>query len=263
MKKNVVCALLIGRKGSVGFPGKNLYPVLGRPLVTYPLLAAQGSKYVDQLFVSTDSPEIMEIGISHGAELIERPSDLATKAALGEHVFVHGYEEIKRRLAAKGQHVELMVLLMANAATITSELIDQGIEILQKESTFDSAVTTSVYNMWSPLRARKMDSDGCLQPFVPFETFGDPSTLNCDRDSQGEVHFADMSVSVVRPHCLEKLEEGLLPQKWMGRRIASIRSWGGCDVDYEWQVPMVEFWLRKHGFQQKQNDTESCPNEKS
>ena len=85
------------------------------------------------------------------------------------------------------------------------------------------------------------------QPFVPFETFGDPATLNCDRDSQGDVWFADMGVSVVWPHCLERLEEGLLPQKWMGRRIAPIESWGGCDVDYEWQIPLVERWLLEHG----------------
>ena len=82
---------------------------------------------------------------------------------------------------------------------------------------------------------------------MPFETFGNPKTLNCDRDSQGDVHFADMGVSVVRPQCLENLEEGLLPQKWMGQRIYPIKSWGGCDIDYEWQVPLVEFWLRKHG----------------
>ena len=141
-----------------------------------------------------------------------------------------------------------MVPLFANAPTITNKLINEGVEILKKNSSLDSAVTTSIYNMWSPLRARKIDEDGTLKPFVPFETFGDPKTLNCDRDSQGNVYYADMSASVVRPHCLEKLEEGLLPQKWMGKKIAPILSWGGCDVDYEWQIPMVEFWLRKHSF---------------
>lgn len=243
-----ICALMIGRKGSTGFPGKNVHPVLGRPLCSYPLLAAKAARHVERLFVSTDSPEIAQIAAGFGAEMIARPAELATSQALGEHVFAHGHREIKRRLAAEGKRIELMVLLFANGATITGELIDQGIEILRGDATLDSAVTTSVYNMWSPLRARKLAADGCLQPFVPFETFGDPKTLNCDRDSQGEVHFADMSVSVVRPHCLENLDDGLLPQKWMGQRIAPIRSWGGCDVDYEWQMPQVEFWLRKHGF---------------
>lgn len=241
---------MIGRAGSTGFPRKNIYPILGRPLAAYPLLAAQKSKYVDEIYVSTDSPEIMEIGRRFGAKLIERPARLATKEALGEHVFVHGYQEIAKRIAGTGQTIELMVLLFANGATLTAELIDQGIEALRADERLDSAVTVSEYNMWSPLRARKVGPDGCLQPFVPFETFGDPKTLNCDRDSQGSVYFADMGVSVVRPRCLDNLDEGLLPQKWMGQHIHPIRSWGGCDIDYEWQVPMVEYWLREHGFEE-------------
>lgn len=243
----MIGALMIGRVGSTGFPGKNIYPILGRPLAAYPLMAARASRYVDRIYVSTDSPEIMEIGRQFGAELIDRPPELATKQALGEDVFVHGYREIAKRVAKDGERIELMVLLFANAATLTADMIDQGIEALRADESLDSAATVSAYNMWSPLRARKISTDGCLHPFVPFETFGNPKTLNCDRDSQGDVFFADMGVSVVRPRCLERLEEGLLPQKWMGQRIHPIKSWGGCDIDYEWQVPMVEFWLRKHG----------------
>lgn len=245
----VIAALLLGRAGSTGFPGKNLYPVLGRPLVAYPLLAAAESASVERIFVSTDSPEIAAIGAEYGAELIERPPELASPDALGEDAFVHGYNVIRDRLAVEGDELELVVLLFANAATVTGELIDRGVELLRADPTLDSAVTVSRYNMWSPLRARRLEPDGTLQPFVPFGTFGDPATLNCDRDSQGDVWFADMGVSVVRPHCLERLEDGLLPQKWMGRRIAPIESWGGCDVDYEWQVPTVEHWLRAHGRQ--------------
>ena len=214
----------------------------------YPLIAASKSKHIDRIFVSTDSPIISKIAKSYDASVIERPPELATHEALGEDVFRHGYFEVKKILDSQNKKIELMILLFANAPTITGKLIDEGIEILRKNKNLDSAVTTSIYNMWSPLRARKIDNEGTLKPFVPFETFGDPKTLNCDRDSQGEVHFADMSVSVVRPHCLEKLSEGLLPQKWMGKNIAPIPSWGGCDVDYDFQLPMVEFWLKKNGF---------------
>ena len=105
-----VCALLIGRAGSRGFPGKNLYPVLGRPLAAYPLIAAQESRHVDRIYVSTDAPEIAQIGEAYGAELIERPLELATAGALGEDAFRHGYEVIRDRLADEGQDVELMVL---------------------------------------------------------------------------------------------------------------------------------------------------------
>ena len=63
--------------------------------------------------------------------------------------------------------------------------------------------------------------------------------------SFSSVAFAE---SIVRPSCLDALHEGMLPHKWMGRRIYPLKQWGGLDVDYEWQVPQVEFWLRKHGF---------------
>ena len=242
-----VAALLIGREGSTGFPGKNTYPVLGRPLAAYPLFAARESRYVQRSYVSTDSDQLMELADEYAAEVIVRPRELCTPEALGEDAFVHGYEVIRARWAAEARGVELLVLLMANAPTVTAEMIDRGVELLRADPSLDSAVSVSRYNMWSPLRARRLDEDGCLQPFAPFEVFGDPETLNCDRDSQGDVYFADMGVSVVRSRCLENLEEGLLPQKWMGQRIAPIDSWGGCDVDYEWQIPAVEYWLRSHG----------------
>ena len=250
-QKSIICALMIGRSGSVTLPGKNILSILGKKLFEYPLIAASKSKYVERIFVSTDCPIISKISKNYNASVIKRPTELATHKALGEDAFQHGYFEIKKILKSENKKIELMVLLFANAPTITDKLINEGVEILKKNSSLDSAVTTSIYNMWSPLRARKIDEEGTLKPFVPFETFGDIKTLNCDRDSQGNVYYADMSVSVVRPRCLEKLEEGLLPQKWMGKKIAPIHSWGGCDVDYEWQIPMVEFWLKKQGFKNK------------
>ena len=240
----MIPALLIGREGSVGFPGKNTYPVLGKPLMTYPLMAAKKAKHVDAVYISTDSSKIKAIGTEYGAEIIDRPPELCTKEALGEHAFVHGYQQIKLRSRSS---IEFIVLLFCNAPTILPETIDAGVEILRKHHEYDSAVTVSRYNMWSPLRARKIGEDGLLHPFVPFEVFGDPRTLNCDRDSQGDVWFADMSVSIVRPSCLEHLDDGLLPQKWMGRKIYPLKQWGGCDVDYEWQIPLIEFWLKKQG----------------
>jgi precorrin-6B methylase 2 len=242
----MICALLLGREGSSGFPGKNIYPVLGRPLAAYPMMVAVSCPSVERLYVSTDSPALKEIGLALGALIIERPVHLASKQALGEHAYVHGYHVIRDRLAAEGKTLELLVLLFANAATVTPQIIEDGIAALRANPAADSAVTVSSYNMWSPLRARKINADGLLDPFVPFETFGDPKTMNCDRDSQGDVWFADMGLSIVRPRNLDHLESGLLPQKWMGQKILPLKQWGGLDVDEPWQIPAVEAWLQAH-----------------
>jgi hypothetical protein len=188
----------------------------------------------------------MKVAQEFGIEIINRPSELCTDTALGEDVYVHAYNVIKDKF--KGEKIEFIVLLMCNAPTVTPEIISEGIKILRANPEYDSAVTVSKYNMWSPLRARKIDPNGLLHPFIPVEIIGNPETLTCDRDSQGDVWFADMGVSIVRSSCLEHIEGGLPPQKWMGRKIYPLRQWGGLDVDYEWQIPQVEYWLKKHGY---------------
>jgi len=248
----MITALLLGRKGSTAFPDKNIIPVLENPLSYYPMKAALNSNFVDKVYISTDDERLMELAKKNGVEIIIRPAELCTKEALGEDAFVHGYGEIKKKNMDK--KIELMVLLFCNAPIVMPALIDEGIRILRQYPNYDSAVSVSCYNMWSPLRARRIDKDGLLQPFVPFETFGDPKTLNCDRDSQGDVWFADMGVSIVRPRCLENISQGLLPQKWMGQKIYPLKQWGGLDVDYEWQIPQVEFWLKKHSLSGQEGD---------
>jgi hypothetical protein len=244
----MIVALLCGREGSVGLPGKNTYPVLGRPLMQYPMLAAMHAPSVARCYLSTDSEAYKVFARTHGWEIIDRPAQLATKEALGEDAFRHGYQVIANRLAETGESIELIVLLFCNAAAVTAELIERGIFMMRSRPDLDSAVSVSAYNMWSPIRARRETASGTLQPFVPFEAMGLDGPINCDRDSQGDIWYADMGVTVARPHCLEHMERGLLPQKWMGQRIGPLHQWGGLDVDFEWQIPLVEFWLRKHGF---------------
>jgi hypothetical protein len=243
----MIVAILIGRERSTGFPGKNVTPVLGKPMVAWPLAAARATPEVERTYLSTDSPQLKDIAREYGAHIIDRPPHLCTKEALGEHAYQHAHEVITAELAKENRKPELYVLLMANAPTISPAQLREGIAVLRARPDCDSAVTVSCYNMWSPLRARKIGVDGLLHPFVPFETFGDPRTLNCDRDSQGEAWFADMGVSIVRPKNLDHLEDGLLPQKWMGQKIYPIKNEGGLDVDYAYQMPQAEFWLRKNG----------------
>jgi hypothetical protein len=244
----MIAALLLGREGSVGFPGKNVFPVLGRPLMEYPLLAALNAKGIDRVFVSTDSEKIKEIARKNGATVIDRPAHLCTKEALGEDAFVHGYEHIK---SATGEEIELLVLLFCNGPCVLAKTLDEGIRVLRENPEYDSAVTVSRYNMFAPVRARRIGSDGLLHPFIPFESYPEGMRINCDRDAQGDAWFADVCGMVVRPRCLEALDSGLLPQKWMGRKIYPLKQWGGLDVDYDWQMPQIEFWLRKNGFSEE------------
>ena len=240
----MIVALIMGRKESKGLPEKNTYQVLGKPLAYYPMSAAKECRDINKVYLSTDDEKLMQFAGENNIEIIKRPPELCTDEALGEDVYVHAYRVVRER--NKQDDIEIVVLLMCNAATVTSEIISAGIKVLRQNPDYDSAVTVSRYNMWAPLRARRIGSDTLLHPFVSFKAFGDPQTLNCDRDSQGDVWFADMGASVVRSRCLDNIEYGLLPQKWMGQKIYPLKQWGGLDVDYEWQMPQVKFWLEKN-----------------
>ena len=242
----MIVSLIIGRGGSTGLPGKNTMNILGRPLMTYPIMAAKNSKYCNKIFLSTDSEEIKQIGKKNNVELIKRPEFLATKEALAEDAYIHGYNEIKK---LTNEEPEFIILLFCNGATVLSAQIDEAVEVLRKDEKLDSACTVSSYDMWSPLRAKKIDDNGKLVPFVPLEIFGD--NVTCDRGSQGQTWYADCSTFVVRPKCMLK-KNGDVPFTWLGRNIHPIKQWGGLDIDYNWQIPIVEFWLKSHGFSETQ-----------
>jgi len=238
----MVHAIIIGRGGSTGLPGKNIMKILGRPLMHYPILAALNSKEIKSIFLSTDDERIAQEGKKMGCEIIQRPYELATKESLAEHAFIHAFNEIKK---SRKEEIEALVLLFCNGATLLSQYIDEGVNLLRKDRKLDSVTTASCYNMWSPLRARKMDENNMLTPFIDPDFFG--NNVNCDRGSQGDCWYADCSMFVVRPRCMDS-KNGYPPFQWLGKNVKAIKQWGGLDIDYAWQVPIVEMWLKEHGF---------------
>jgi len=240
----MIVSLITGRKNSKGFPNKHFCSVLGKPLSYYPMNAVSNCEKIDSHYISTDDEKLVKLAVGMGIEIIKRPFKLCTDVAESKDVFVHGYEEIKKRNCNK--NIDIIVLIMCNAPVVTSKMISEGIEKLKNNSDLDSVITVSKYNMWSPIRARKIGNDGLLSPFVPFEFFNNKNDFNSDRDSQGDVWFADMGVSIVRSRCLEDIENGILPQKWMGNKIYPIKQELGLDVDYEWQIPQIEKWIQNN-----------------
>jgi hypothetical protein len=241
-----VVSLLTARKDSKGYPGKNTLNIFGKRLFEWVVLEAEKSELINQHYVNTDSEEIMQWVSTHGWGLIPRPSELATDSALSESVFIQSLEWLESK---QGIKIDFMVLLMANSPTFTSLEIDKAIETLIENPDYDSAVTVSRYNMWSPIRARKINSKGLLDPFVPLEMMGVTDAFNSGRDSQGDVWFADMGFSVIRTRNLRNIESGQLPQRWMGKKIFPITHEGGLDLDYPYQVGQLEWWLREQDLQ--------------
>ena len=93
----MIISILIGRKNSKGFPGKNLVKINNKHLFLYPLEASLFSKKINKTFICTDDAKINSISLKKGAIKIPRPKYLSTDAALGEDVFQYSYEFVKKK----------------------------------------------------------------------------------------------------------------------------------------------------------------------
>ncbi len=249
----MIVALEIGRKNSKGFPQKNIHQLDKNyePLMAYPLIAAKNCKYVDEVFYSTDSKIQKEIAKQYGAKILNRPKELATDEALADEVFVSGYNEIRSMRASTLPDIDLIVLLFANSPCITYKMINQMIEILRENKEADSICTVSKYNMFSPYRMRTISDRGKQLHNFLADTWNKKvyEETTCDRDSSGDYYIYDCSAAVVRPRCLENIEDGMPPQKWLGNKIipyTKYREIPALDIDFYHQIFQIKMWLEKY-----------------
>jgi CMP-N-acetylneuraminic acid synthetase len=70
-------AFIFARGGSKGLPGKNIKPLLGKPLIQYSIEVTLQTSGIDKVFVSTDDDDIAKVSRSNGAIVIDRPIELA------------------------------------------------------------------------------------------------------------------------------------------------------------------------------------------
>ena len=128
LSKNIT-ALLTGR-GNNTLKDKNILPVLGKPLLSYPAQAAKEIKEIQHFFVSSDDRKILNIAAKLGYKKIKRPSKYAKPDSQHIDALMHALKLIKQR-----EHFvpEILVVLLANSATIKSEWIKQGINMILED----------------------------------------------------------------------------------------------------------------------------------
>lgn len=127
----MILGITPARGGSRGIPRKNIRPLAGKPLLAWTIEAALESKRLDRYVVSTEDPEIAEVARRWGAEMLERPAELATDEATTLAVLQHALARIP---------AQTLVLLQATSPVREPGLIDRCIERFL-ESGADSLAT--------------------------------------------------------------------------------------------------------------------------
>lgn len=91
-------ALIFCRGGSKGIPKKNLQKIAGRSLLEIAVSLAKNSKYISEVFVSTDDSEIANCARSFGAGVINRPLELASDTSPEILSWKHAITHLKAKL---------------------------------------------------------------------------------------------------------------------------------------------------------------------
>ena len=78
--KKLIC-VIPARGGSKGIKNKNLQEILGRSLLSICIETYKDSKYIDEVFVSSDSDEILSEAEKNGAIAVKRDQNLSSDIA--------------------------------------------------------------------------------------------------------------------------------------------------------------------------------------
>ena len=88
-------AVIPARGGSKAIPKKNIIDFLGKPLLAWSILQAKESGVVDEVFVSSDSDEILSVARDYGAIAVKRPDELSTDTISSETALIHVLDYIR------------------------------------------------------------------------------------------------------------------------------------------------------------------------
>jgi CMP-N,N'-diacetyllegionaminic acid synthase len=179
-----VLALIPARGGSKGLPGKNVRPLLGKPLIGWSIEQGRASLYADAVVVSTDDEGVAHTAREFGAEVpFLRPAKLASDTAPTIDMILHALDF----LAGQGRSFDLVVLLEPTSPLREARDIDAALETLVARADAQSIVGVARVESAHPAFLVKVEN-GLIRPYAS------DAFRVVRRQDLGEVFFFEGSV---------------------------------------------------------------------
>lgn len=126
-----IIAIIPARGGSKGIKNKNIISFCGKPLIAHTIEQVKNCSFVDDIYVTSDSKEILEISEKFGAKTIQRPSEISDDFSTSESALIHAIKQIP------GEEEKIIIFLQATSPLRSSEDIQRAI-IKFKQTNSDS-----------------------------------------------------------------------------------------------------------------------------
>lgn len=237
--KNI--ALLTAKGNNVTLENKNLVEIEGKSSLAWQIEAAQKSKAIDQVFVSTECPMIKEESLRLGATIIDRPAELAQAFTNHGDAILHGAKAARQMI---GEEIGTVTILLGNTSLNRAEDIDECYKLLSGNSEADGVMTVWLAQDDHPFRAMTIGEDGYLKSFLNLKG------VDTNRQSYPNVYFYDQGPWMVRYSSLldsVNTRPGPASWWWMGKNVLPlIRLWvTGRDIHTQLDVEIAKAWIRE------------------
>ena len=118
-KKNII-AIIPARGGSKRLKNKNMFTIWGKPMIYWTIREAQKSKYIKDIYVSSENTKIINYAKNCGVKIIKRNKFLSGDRVIKMQVIVDAVEKI-----SKFSKPSLVLSLQANSPNISHRDIDK------------------------------------------------------------------------------------------------------------------------------------------
>ncbi len=145
LSRKTFLAIIPARGGSKRLKNKNILPLQGIPLISHTIQSAKDSKYIDEIVVTTDSKEILNISKRENISTIKRPEKLAKDNSTTFDAVKHTINKYKKI----NKSFDYIILLQPTSPLRTSKDINKSIKLLFKQNA--DAVVSIAEPSHSPL----------------------------------------------------------------------------------------------------------------
>ncbi len=157
-----ILAIIPARGGSKGLPGKNIRPLAGKPLLAWTIEAARASGVIDEIVVSTDSPEIAAVATTYGcAPPFLRPAALAGDNSPTMAALFHTLDWYAQQ---QGRRFDLVLLLQPTSPLRQAADILAAVELLRHREVASVVSLCPVDH--HPLWSNTLPPDHSLEHFL-------------------------------------------------------------------------------------------------
>jgi CMP-N,N'-diacetyllegionaminic acid synthase len=211
-----VLAVVIGRAGSKGLPGKNAMILAGRPMICHTIDDALSAECVNRVIVSTDGESIAAAAQAMNVEVICRPPELASDTATVDSAVRHAVEAVN-------DHSPIVVILYANVPVRPDDLIDRAVTELIA-SGGDSVQSYSEVGKHHPWWMVTLDDQQQVRPHVKNTVYR--------RQDLPKLYLPDGGVIAVTRQSLFTVAQGQ-PHAFLGKDCRGIISPPGSIIDVD------------------------------